>query len=98
MVNAKGLAVPRGPFTEQGSGGRQLVTQAFPLQVTGLSIGGNLSLCLTVHGAALQKSFPGCRCGSAQLGLSREKCRNEGEEGAPLRDTGRRICQSGKAV
>lgn len=59
-------------------GGGAPVTQAFSLQVMCLSIGGNLSLCLTQLRAAMQKSLPGCR--STQLRPPTENCRNEGEE------------------
>lgn len=70
--------VPGGPLTEHSDGGRAPVTQAFSLQVMCLSIGGNLSLCLTQLRAAMQKSLPGYS--STQLRPPSENCRNEGEE------------------
>lgn len=87
--------VPGGPLTEHSDGGRAPVTQAFSLQVTCLSIGGNLSLCLTQLRAAMQKSLPGCS--STQL---RPPSENAGmrEKRKTGRDVGRRSCQSGEAV
>lgn len=82
LLRAKGKG-PGSPWRAfdraQRWGGGAPVTQAFSLQVTCLSIGGNLSLCLTQLRAAMQKRLSGCSS-STQLGPPSEKCGNEGEE------------------